>query len=130
MLTASTQSDACARIFAPLETEKTSRRKLRDTKIGQWLKSSAPNVLDAVGDALPDSGVLGIVKNLVDLENTVTHEQRMELQNLIVFVDGLGHVVKLCFDPCQCCDDLVQLVHFAVNLAMVVLLRVDAVKFI
>ena len=84
MLTASTQSDACARIFAPLETEKTSRRKLRDTKIGQWLKSSAPNVLDAVGDALPDSGVLGIVKNLVDLDNNVTHEQRMELQNLIV----------------------------------------------
>ena len=84
MLTASTQSDACARIFVPLETEKTSRRKLRDTKIGQWLKSSAPNVLDAVGDALPDSGVLGIVKNLVDNDNSVTHEQRMELQNLIV----------------------------------------------
>ena len=61
-----------------------NRKKLRDTKVGQWLRTSAPKVLDAVGDALPDSGVLGIVKNLVDLDNNVTHEQRMELHNLIV----------------------------------------------
>lgn len=67
-----------------LEQEKEPRKKLRDTRIGQWLRTSAPNVLDVVGDALPDSGVLGIVKNLVDLDNNVTHEQRMELQNLIV----------------------------------------------
>ena len=60
------------------------RKKLRDTKVGQWLRTSAPKVLDAVGDALPDWGVLGIVKNLVDLDNDVTHEQRVELHNLIV----------------------------------------------
>lgn len=67
-----------------LEQENKPRRKLRDTRIGQWLSTSAPNVLEVVGDALPDSGVLGIVKNLVDLDNNVTHEQRMELKNLIV----------------------------------------------
>ena len=69
--------------FGSLEKQKEPRRKLRDTKVGQWLKSSAPHLLDAVGNALPDSGVLGIVKNLVDLDNNVTHEQRMELENLI-----------------------------------------------
>lgn len=73
-----------SRNFVSLEQEKEPRKKLRDTRIGQWLRTSAPNVLDVVGDALPDSGVLGIVKNLVDLDNNVTHEQRMELQNLIV----------------------------------------------
>jgi len=67
-----------------LEQEKKPRKRLRDTKVGQWLRTSAPEVLEVVGDALPDSGVLGIVKNLVDLDNNVTHEQRMELQNLIV----------------------------------------------
>jgi len=64
--------------------DKSNQKKLRDTKVGQWLRTSAPKILDAVGDALPDSGVLGIVKNLVDLDNHVTHEQRVELHNLIV----------------------------------------------
>ena len=61
--------------FVALDNAK--RKKLRDTKVGQWLRTSAPKVLDAVGDAFPDSGVLGIVKNLVDLDNDVTHEQRV-----------------------------------------------------
>ena len=64
--------------------DKSNQKKIRDTKVGQWLRTSAPKILDAVGDALPDSGVLGIVKNLVDLDNHVTHEQRVELHNLIV----------------------------------------------
>lgn len=67
-----------------MEQEKKPRKRLRDTKVGQWLRTSAPEVLEVVGDALPDSGVLGIVKNLVDLDNKLTHEQRMELQNLLV----------------------------------------------
>ncbi len=41
------------------------RKKIRDTKLGQWLKDKAPDVLDTVGDLLPDSGGLGIVKNLL-----------------------------------------------------------------
>ena len=38
--------------------------KIKDTGLGKWLKSKAPNVLDVVGDLLPDQGGLGIVKNL------------------------------------------------------------------
>ena len=64
--------------------EQRERTKLRDTKVGQWLRTTAPKVLDVVGDALPDSGMLGVVKNLVDVDPDVTHEQRMELENLIV----------------------------------------------
>ena len=64
--------------------EQRERTKLRDTKVGQWLRNTAPKVLDVVGDALPDSGMLGVVKNLVDVDPDVTHEQRMELENLIV----------------------------------------------
>jgi len=40
--------------------------KIKDTKLGQWLKDKAPKVLETVGDLLPDSGGLGIVKNLID----------------------------------------------------------------
>ena len=42
--------------------------KIKDTKLGAWLKSKAPNVLDIVGDILPDKGGLGIVKNLISKE--------------------------------------------------------------
>lgn len=50
-------------------------KPLKDTKLGQWLKDKAPSVLDIVGDALPDKGVLGIVKNLVDKDPTLDSEQ-------------------------------------------------------
>ena len=44
------------------------KKKIKDTKLGKWLKSNAPNVLDVAGDMLPERGMLGVVKNL--LENT------------------------------------------------------------
>lgn len=48
-----------------------SKSKLRDTKVGAWLRDKAPSVLDVVGDVLPDRGVLGVVKNLVDKDPTL-----------------------------------------------------------
>jgi hypothetical protein len=48
-----------------------SDKKLRDTKVGQWLKEKAPSVLEVVGDVLPDRGVLGVVKNIVDRDPTL-----------------------------------------------------------
>ena len=45
-----------------------SKGKIKDTKLGAWLASKAPNVLGVVGDLLPDSGALGVVKNLLDNE--------------------------------------------------------------
>jgi len=41
-------------------------KKIRDTKLGQWLREKAPSVLETVGDLLPDSGGLAVVKNLID----------------------------------------------------------------
>lgn len=45
---------------------KQERKKIKDTKLGQWLKDKAPDVLDTVADLLPDQGGLGVVKNLLD----------------------------------------------------------------
>ena len=42
--------------------------KIKNTNLGKWLKEKAPSVLDTVGDLLPDSGGLGIVKNLIGRE--------------------------------------------------------------
>ena len=50
---------------------KNSEKKIKDTKLGAWLKSKAPNVFTIMGDALPDKGALGIVKNLLGNEPDV-----------------------------------------------------------
>ena len=58
-----------------------SNKKLRDTKVGQWLREKAPSVLDVVGDVLPDRGVLGIVKNQVDKDPTLDSESFKAVMN-------------------------------------------------
>jgi len=47
------------------------KKKIKDTNLGRWLKDKAPSILDTVGDLLPDSGGLGVVKNLLDKEASV-----------------------------------------------------------
>jgi len=48
-----------------------SQEKIKDTKLGSWLKEKAPSVLDTVGDLLPDQGALGVVKNLLDKDPSI-----------------------------------------------------------
>ena len=52
-------------------------KKIKDTGLGKWLKSKAPNVLSVVGDLLPDQGGLGIVKNLIDKDPDVSTDEGM-----------------------------------------------------
>tara|TARA_R100000353_G_scaffold100138_1_gene72738 strand:- start:612 stop:1052 length:441 start_codon:yes stop_codon:yes gene_type:complete len=52
-------------------------KKIKDTKLGSWLKSKAPKVLDVVGDLLPDSGGLGVVKNLIANDPDVDTDEGM-----------------------------------------------------
>lgn len=60
----------------------TDKKKFKDTKVGSWLKTNAPKVLDIVGDLLPDSGYLGVVKNLLNLDPNVTQEQKDEFSKM------------------------------------------------
>lgn len=50
-------------------------KKIKDTGLGKWLKSKAPNILSVVGELLPDSGGLGIVKNLIDKDPDVKTDE-------------------------------------------------------
>ena len=52
-------------------------KKIKDTGLGKWLKNKAPNVLDVVGDFLPDQGALGVVKNLIAKDPDVDTEAGM-----------------------------------------------------
>ena len=55
------------------------KKKIKDTKLGNWLSEKAPNILNVVGDLLPDSGALGVVKNLLDKDDSIdpAEAQRM-----------------------------------------------------
>ena len=48
-----------------------SKKTFKETKIGAFLASKAPKVLEAIGDVLPDQGGLGIVKNLITSDNKI-----------------------------------------------------------
>ena len=47
------------------------KKKFKDTKVGQFLSKAAPGILGTVGDVLPDQGLLGVVKNLIQKEAPV-----------------------------------------------------------
>ena len=44
------------------------KKKFSETKVGKFLKTAAPGIIGTVGDVLPDAGVLGLVKNLIQKE--------------------------------------------------------------
>ena len=52
------------------------RQRIKETRIGQWLKSKAPHILETVGDVLPDRGALGVLKRMVDKDDTIPQEAR------------------------------------------------------
>lgn len=52
------------------------RKKFKDTKVGKFLSNKAPKILDAVGDVLPDKGVLGVVKNLISSSDELSDEDK------------------------------------------------------
>jgi hypothetical protein len=58
------------------------KKSFRETKVGAFLASKAPKVLDAIGDILPNQGTLGVVKNLITSDNkikAIDKEQAMKL---------------------------------------------------
>jgi len=53
-------------------------KKFKDTKLGIFLGNTAPHILEVAGDLLPNAGVLGIVKNLIEKDDKIKPEDRME----------------------------------------------------
>ena len=53
-----------------------SKKKFKDTKVGAFLTNAGSSIVDVVGDVLPDNGVLGIVKGLLDKDDTLTPQDK------------------------------------------------------
>lgn len=59
--------------------------KIKDTKLGAWIKEKAPHIMETVGDLLPDSGGLGVVKNLLSLEGVDPVEVKARIEAEVEF---------------------------------------------
>lgn len=57
-------------------------KPFKETKLGIFLKEKAPHILAKIGDALPDAGLLGIIKNLVHDDPDMTPEMKLEYRKL------------------------------------------------
>lgn len=55
------------------------KKKLKDSKLGKFLKEKAPQVLDIVGDVLPNKGVYGIVKNIISKDDSISDADTIAL---------------------------------------------------
>ena len=51
-------------------------KKFKETKLGIFLGNTAPHILEIAGDLLPDAGVLGKVKNLIEKDEKIKPEDR------------------------------------------------------
>ena len=46
-----------------------TKKKFKETKVGKFLIDKVPSILGVAGDLLPDAGVLGMVKGLIEKED-------------------------------------------------------------
>lgn len=57
------------------------RKKFNETNVGKFILKKIPSF---IGGILPNDGILGVVKNLIDGEPDLTPEQRNELHDELI----------------------------------------------
>jgi len=61
-----------------------SDKRFKDTKVGKWVNEKLPEVAGNFADVIPDKGVLGIVKRIVDGSPELTAQDKLEFDRLAV----------------------------------------------
>lgn len=62
---------------------KSKKKFLRDTKFGKLLKEKAPQLVNIIGDVLPNAGALGIIKNVIDMADIDPETKKLLHDQLI-----------------------------------------------
>lgn len=61
----------------------TEGKPFKDTKVGRFLREKLPEVAGSVGDILPDQGVLGVLKRVVDGSPELSAQDKLEFERLV-----------------------------------------------
>lgn len=59
-----------------LNTKSMSKKPFKETKVGKFLFNKIPSL---AGDILPDKGILGVVKNLIDSDDSMGQQEKDDL---------------------------------------------------
>lgn len=66
----------------------------KDTKVGKFLVSNGSSIVDTLGSALPDKGLLAIVKNLIQKQPMPVEDKEMALRLLDQDITEMQEVTK------------------------------------
>lgn len=51
-------------------------KKFKDTKVGRFLLEKGSGIVDVVGDVLPDNGLLGVLKGVIDKDDSLPQQDK------------------------------------------------------
>src|SRR5210317_647860 len=60
------------------------KKPFKETKLGKFLLGSKSTMGEAIGDLLPDSGLLGVIKKLIDTDPDLTAEEKEQAHRHLV----------------------------------------------
>lgn len=60
-----------------------SKKSFKETKLGGFLMDKVPDLMGVIGNVLPDKGVLGIAKNIIESNKLDPQDQEMARQLLL-----------------------------------------------
>ena len=66
----------------------------KDTKVGKFLANSGSSIVDTLGSALPDKGLLAVVKNLINKQPMPVKDKEMALRLLDQDITEMQEVTK------------------------------------
>lgn len=66
----------------------------KDTKVGKFLAKSGSSIVDTLGSALPDKGLLAVVKNLIHKQPMPVKDKEMALRLLDQDITEMQEVTK------------------------------------
>tara|TARA_R100000329_G_scaffold104015_1_gene85420 strand:- start:23245 stop:23688 length:444 start_codon:yes stop_codon:yes gene_type:complete len=58
-------------------------KKFKDTKLGQFLSSKGSDIVNLVGDTLPNQGLLGVLKNVISKDDALPPEDKEKALKLL-----------------------------------------------
>ena len=59
------------------------KKRFKNTKVGQFLSNNGSGIINTLGDVLPSNGILGIVKGLIDKDETLPPEDKEKALKLL-----------------------------------------------
>ena len=60
------------------------KKPFKETGLGKFLLGAGSTIIDVVGDVLPDKGLLGVVKKLIDKDPNLSEDQKSEAHDRLV----------------------------------------------